>query len=192
MANGYHGVATTRSEALSITGLPTAYPACVQSYSSSPVYTTQWLNMNGAAVDSNAMEIGTGHQCANNYRYWYWGYQWGTTWHEIGNQTIYGTTTHTFWMTKVGTSLWNYNIDGVTMGSLNWPLAGPGVAALAGLESYCSGCTISTHSYSNTRVRAVDGNWYQMNWPAVIVDPAPMDGTWYSPHQLNACQNASC
>lgn len=70
---GYTGVAGTRADR-SVSGLDMS--GCSQFFVGQPVYQTEWVNISAG----NWLEFGTGHQCGDTMRYWYWGYGFNNTW----------------------------------------------------------------------------------------------------------------
>jgi hypothetical protein len=68
--DGYRGVAATRWDN-QFAGIPNN--GCTQPITGHAVYQAQWLALD---ADDRWVEVGTGHQCNDGFRYWYWG--WGS------------------------------------------------------------------------------------------------------------------
>jgi hypothetical protein len=92
--DGYHrysqadeltGASYTGARVVRIDRAVTQVPndGCGGPYQGHPTYLTMWV-MNDAAT--NWRELGTGHQCAGNLRYWFWGYGLNGAWFSVGTQ----------------------------------------------------------------------------------------------------------
>jgi hypothetical protein len=66
--SGFTGIETSRYDK-SVDNVPSG--GCVYPYTGTPVYQTQWVILNSGA--SSWRELGTGHQCEDLMRYWFWG-----------------------------------------------------------------------------------------------------------------------
>jgi hypothetical protein len=78
---GYTGARVVRIDR-AVTNQPNE--GCTSPYSGHPTYQTMWV-MNDTAT--NWRELGTGHQCAGNYVYWFWGYGLNGAWYSVGYQS---------------------------------------------------------------------------------------------------------
>lgn len=174
---GYLGIEVTRWDN-TMRGIPN--DGCSQPISGQPMYQTEYV-----AVDNNNwMELGTGHQCNDTFRYWYWGYRFNGNWFLMGHRPIPGTQKHAFRISREGTGTWHYEIDATRMGTLGWGVTGGSLAA--GLESYAQGGTTEnqgqpgTQNYENLRYRSTTGGATWFAWfgqDAQQVDN-PLCGSW--------------
>ena len=185
----YQGMDNNRVDQ-AVAGLPNAN--CSSPYGATVVYETMWYQTS----PGNNFELGTGHQCQDQYRYWYWGFSVNGTWSSLGYQTgISNGVSHAFHVRKVNSGFngWQvyYEIDGVvkktyaTNSTLSNDLD-------VGLESYCSNCTVT--EYLNQQLQyQQSGTWYywsgedghQVNYP-------PMCGYWQSQSIWVSGQGTPC
>ena len=163
---------------------------CSSPFTGTPVYQTQWVNITADGL--NWREIGTGHQCNDTYRYWYWGYGSNGTWHWIGYQTgISNGQWHTFKIDRVFDDTferYKFRIDGVIKGTLNSNATGEEV--LAGLESYAVNATVAGHNYTTLQYQKLDGAF--LNWAGKdkSVVNAPLCGSWVAAVSWRAGEGA--
>lgn len=77
-AGEYAGLGVTRVDR-AVDGQ--ANTGCGDYFTGNPVYQTQWVSLPGPG---DWIEVGTGHQCGDTKRYWFWGYGQGGDWNPIG------------------------------------------------------------------------------------------------------------
>ena len=188
-SGNYAGISNTRIDR-AVGGLPS--DGCSQPYSGTPVYETMWLQYS----PGNNYELGTGHQCGDQYRYWFWGLSVNSTFYSLGYQTgITNDNSHTFRMDRVlsgfsGYQIY-YRIDGAT--KKTYPTSAANFVDLdVGLESYCQTCTVSAYSNSSLKFKVNDtwSNWAGRDGQQVN-DP-PMCGSWLSDTSWRSGEVASC
>jgi hypothetical protein len=166
---------------------------CSGHFQGSPVYQTMWLVLPGTG---NFYELGTGHQCNDTFRYWYWGLSVNGAFTSLGWQdNITNGASHTFRMDRVTTGPSTYaiyyRVDGVTKRTFS---TGAVVAANvdAGLESWCQGCGVD--GYANTSLKYLKAGIWQL-WAGrdgqQINDP-PMCGHWGTDSIWWAGQEPTC
>ncbi len=182
----YYGVRLFRQD-----NNPGGLPAdgCNAPFTGHPVYQTQWVIFNTTATDW--VEGGTGHQCAGNYRYRFWGYGGAGNWYPQGTQQItetYVRRQHSLWRDLA--YRWDYVVDASTIGDnfVTWNRVG---IASAGLESYVTGAAVGAHSYDTLRYLRSEtwSNWDGRDRSAVNSE---MCGRWVSDTEWSAAQNRSC
>lgn len=187
--SGFTGVQVTRVDK-AVTGQPS--DGCDGPYRGSPVYQTQWVILNSAGTTWR--ELGTGHQCNDNYRYWFWGYGVDGTWVSIGIQTgIQNGVEHTFRVQRVfDDSVYRYQwrIDGVLKATMTNSATGPRVEA--GLESYAQNATVAGHSYKSLKAQKYGSGGDFFDWAgrdASVVHSA-MCGFWVTDIRWRAGQGS--
>jgi hypothetical protein len=87
-------------------------------------------------------ELGTGHQCGQNFVYWFWGYAVGGVWNPIAYQGGINTNqSHDFMIRRLNGTNVQFIIDGVIKSGLteSWPTA---VRVEAGIESYAVNASV--------------------------------------------------
>lgn len=126
--NADRGVQVTRWDN-EMAGIPN--DGCTNPISGHPMYQSQWL-----ITSTGWIEMGTGHQCNDDNRYWYWGY--GTSnWTLIDWRAIPGTQKHKFRLERADTNTWRFFVDATQMtGTVAWNTTG--VRVEAGLESWAA------------------------------------------------------
>ncbi len=132
--------------------------------------------------DSNFYELGTGHQCNDQYRYWYWGLSANGQWTSLGSQAgITNGVQHLFRMDRQATGQSTYaiyyRIDGVTKRTFTTG-AVVGTVLDVGLESYCQGCVVD--GYSNQDLKYLKaGVWsFWAGQDGQQANDPPMCGHW--------------
>lgn len=147
---GFTGVHVYRVDQ-TVQGQP--FTGCSSPFQGKPVYQTQWVIITGDAL--NWRELGTGHQCNDSYRYWFWGYGSNGTWVPLGTQTgITNGQWHFFKIERVFEDTFNrykFSVDGVVKGALTSNATG--VRVEAGLESYADTATVAGHNYTTLHIR---------------------------------------
>jgi len=168
-----------------------ARSGCSEFYSGDPVYQTQWVIVTSDA--RNWLELGTGHQCEDELRYWFWG--WGTNgvWHPLGERSgITNGVEHRFAITRSDGRLWDYNIDGDTKVTLSYDDQGARIET--GLESYGPNAAISEYTHNTLSYRLIGADHWT-DWSgyddSVIVGPV-MCGGWNSATSWRASENRPC
>lgn len=150
--SGFTGVRVYRYDRIP-TGIP--LDGCSTVNTGHAVYQSQWVGTG----QGDWVEIGSGHQCASQFRYWYWGYGYQGSWTRLGSQRLYGSDTHYFNVHRqAGTFDYYFQIDGFNKGSVTWQRSFDRVSA--GLESYAAGADVDV--YSNT-----DLKWMKTSDPGV-------------------------
>ena len=182
----YTGVSTTR---LDRTVFDQASDGCSTYFTGSPVYQTEWIYITSDA--QNWLELGTGHQCGDTLRYWYWGYGYGGAWFPIGEQSgISNEVSHTFRIIKFGT-VFAFQVDGNLKGTQT---SSTGQRDASGLESYSSPAVIGTYTHNTLqRWTTTSGGW--VNWAGYDdhgVSGAGMCGGWNSQTSWRAAENQTC
>jgi hypothetical protein len=140
---------------------------------------------------------GTGHQCNDQYRYWYWGYGANNgTWYPLGDHTgITNGVAHTFKISEAfnGTNevvLWQ--IDGSTKASIN--SSATYGQDRAGLESWVAPPTyINVFNISSLKAQRNGGSF--ANWSgkdSTLVTNSAMCGKWISAITWNAGESNPC
>jgi len=92
------------------------------------------------------LELGTGHQCLDNYVYWFWGYQLpNQEWRLLGYQSgVIEGQSHFFEITERNTPqgpYYNYVVDSTTKAQFYWNTTGNENTAV--LESYAANASVS-------------------------------------------------
>jgi hypothetical protein len=189
---GFTGIYVDRKDQ-AITGQP--LDGCTGLYTGSMVYQTQWIME--TSDNKNWIEIGTGHQCNDTVRYWFWGFGQNLTYYEVGHQTgISDGTFHTFEINRhnPGTGeTFYYLIGGVTKGHVASVPTDYGYQVRAGLESHSSSATVPAHYYSPLEYQKNDGPFYYWLGQDSNVVWSGMSGkftsdtTWCAAETLGVC-----
>jgi hypothetical protein len=182
----YTGIRVTRLDR-AVSSQPAT--GCTQLFSGDPVYQTQWLIITDDAA--NWLELGTGHQCNDAIRYWFWGVGYLGGWFPLGTQlNITNGESHRFAIRKTGSNtLWL--IDGVTKETQP---ASTGRYISTGLESYSGAAGVNTYTH-NTLQRTTNGSQTWVDWAgfdASSVTGAGMCGGWNSATSWRAAENHAC
>lgn len=184
--SGFTGIQVTRTDR-AVTGQPST--GCSSPYTGSPVYQTQWVG-----GGSNWRELGTGHQCNDTYRYWFWGYGYNGTWVSLGYQTgIVNNQIHTFQISRapVGADTrYLYRIDGVTKGSLTSSATFGEV--LTGLESYAANANVVLYSHATLKYQKNDGSFLSWSGQDSSIVGTSMCGNWIGNTTWQAGQGTGC
>jgi hypothetical protein len=173
----YRGVAVTRWDN-TMRGIPNDGCTISRPFDGHPMYQTQWVIVG----DDDWIELGTGHQCNDTFRYWFWGYGFNGGWFPRGTRGIPGTQKHTFRTWRDGATAWRYEIDVTRMATLEWNVQG--VRVEAGLESYAQNGTTEnqgqpgTQNYESLQHRSALGNWLSWAGRDGQVENAPLCGSW--------------
>lgn len=114
--SGFTGVRSNRYD-MAVSDIPDT--GCGAPFTGSAVYQTEWV----ASGDGlNWREIGTGHQCHDTYRYWYWAYGVDGGFYPIGEQLgISNGQAHIFKISRAfdGTAnRYYFAVDNITKGTL--------------------------------------------------------------------------
>jgi hypothetical protein len=152
----FTGMQVTRIDR-AVTGLPSL--GCSAPYQGNPVYQTQWFKLPGSG---NYYELGTGHQCNDNYIYWFAGVSINSQWMSIGYLTgRVKNLQHVFQIDRQSTGpstyYYRFRVDGVIRWS-SGPNSNVGHTADTGLESYCQNCGVVWYAHSSLRVLK-SGTW---------------------------------
>ncbi len=148
--------------------------------------------------DGDNYELGTGHQCGDQYRYWFWGLSIDGAWMPLGHQTgITNGNSHVFRMERVLSGVGGhqiyYRIDGVI--KKTYPTSSSNFETLdVGLESYCQACTVGDYTNGSLKSKTTTtGSW--IGWGGTdgqqVNDP-PLCGTWVSDITWRSGQEADC
>jgi len=190
-SGSFTGVASTRQD-VPVGSQPST--GCDATYfSGNPVYQTQWVD---DADGANWLELGTGHQCADTKRYWYWGYALGGVWYPLGEQAgVVNGDTHTFRISEAfnGTAtvvLWQ--VDGTTKASIS--SSATYVRVDAGLESYAPPpAYVNSFTVSGLGAQRNGGSF--VSWSgedSSSVTVSGMCGKWISPTAWSAAESNPC
>lgn len=187
-APSFTGVEESRADAF-FTGIPS--DGCSSSFTGTPVYQTMWVLFTSDA--QNWAEEGTGHQCNDTYRYWYWGYGSQGVWYSQGNVRISGGANHVFGLYLSAGGYWSANVDVTQIGSFTH--TGVGVDVEAGLESWAQGAS-SGGVLPNWGLAYTDYSGW-INWSgndySYVSSPAnePMGGAWNGQMEWDAWETQS-
>ena len=185
--DGFTGVHVYRVDQ-AVAGQPST--GCSSPFTGKPVYQTQLVIITADA--KNWRELGTGHQCNDSYRYWFWGYGSNGTWVPLGTQSgITNGQWHFFKIERVFEDTFNrykFRIDGVIKAVMTSNATGPSVEA--GLESYADTATVAGHNYTTLQYQKNNGSFF--NWvgqDASVVNP-PLCGFWVAAISWRAGEGA--
>jgi hypothetical protein len=173
-----------------VTGQPAT--GCTAPFMGSPVYESSWHGITHDGLDFD--EIGVGHQCNDTYRYTYWGYQEGGTWHVIGYATgAVNGSSHYYQISRswTGTEYDDFWIeDSVTKAHLRSNQRG--VFESVGLESYSSTAHVIGYSTNSLQYQKNEGSFAIWSGRDLkIVDPS-MCGTWTADTSFRSGENVVC
>jgi hypothetical protein len=197
--NGFHGYSAAYELSLSgqYTGVQTtridqyifSQPAtgCTQNFAGDPVFQSEWILITPDAA--NWLEIGTGHQCNDQYRYWFSGYGYLGVWVPVAIQVgVVNGQSHAFTIGKQG-STYYFHRDFTSMGSQQSSF---GSSVSSGLESYASAAIVGTYSHSN--LQYIRGTTYYpwAGFDDSVVDAAQMCGGWNSQTSWRVAEWQSC
>lgn len=173
--SGFTGIQVTRTTT-AVAGLPAT--GCSHPFTGSPVYQTSWLIITGDA--QNWDEIGIGHQCSDNYIYYFWGYGENGGWFPLGTSFAANGASHVNEISRSFTG--NYyedfwKMDGVTKARMR--SIQRGVRVEAGLESYCQGCSTVFNS-SSLKYQKNEGSFVSWAGRDSTTISAGMCGSWNS------------
>jgi hypothetical protein len=155
-----------------------------------PVYQSEWLNITSDA--KNWLELGTGHQCADTLRWWYWGYGYAGQWYALGS--VYGPTngqSHGFSIVRDNTGLYHFEIDGIRRGTQG---SSEAQQIYTGLESYSSVANVNAYTHHNLQY-SKNTAFAWNNWSGrdnQAVGYPPMCGRWLSDTSWSLAQAHSC
>ncbi len=185
--SGFTGVHVYRVDQ-AVRGQPAT--GCSSPFTGNPVYQTQWVIITADA--RNWRELGTGHQCNDTYRYWFWGYGTNGTWVPLGTKIgIANGQWHFFKIERVFEDTFNrykFSVDHVIQGTMNSNQTG--VRVEVGLESYAQAATVSGHNFTTLQYQQNNGGF--VNWQGMDgsrVDP-PLCGFWVAAISWRAGQGA--
>jgi len=188
-AGADRGIEVTRWDN-SMAGIPN--DGCANPISGHPMYQTQWL-----ITGTGWIEIGTGHQCNDTNRYWFWGYG-NPNWTLIDSQAITGTQKHKFRLERSDTTTWRFFVDVTALaGTLSWSTTGTRVEA--GLESYAAnGQTLNsgnpgTQNYELMAYKTAANAWAYWAGQDYTVGPdSPLCGDWVISTTWRSGANVVC
>lgn len=164
-----------------------------QPFAGTPVYQTMWASYH----DGYNWEMGTGHQCNDTFRYWFWAVNnpdWVFT--PIGQQLgVSNGVQHTFTIERVvsGPGVYDakFKIDGTLKGSHHAPsLVFESLHVV--LESYCQGCGVTVYNNSalSWKWNSSWNNWVgQDGWR---IDLPQMCRSYTSDTVWASGENANC
>lgn len=171
-----------------------AASGCSAPYTGVPMYQTEWVLLTSDAL--NWRELGTGHQCNDTYRYWYWGYGVNGNWYSLGYQTgVANGVAHTFKIVRSfnGTAnVFYYQVDGVNKGSLTSSATGAYVEV--GLESYSVPPSyLNATSVSSLQVQRSGGSFVNFSGrDGTHVTDSRVCGKWLSDTNWQYAQATPC
>lgn len=186
---GYTGAREVRIDR-SVTNVPN--DGCGGPYQGHPTYLTLWV-MNDAAT--NWRELGTGHQCAGNLRYWFWGYGLNGAWFSVGTQAGVVTGVNRSFEIRQAFDGSNqrtyYYVSGTNKGSILSTATFDRVRA--GLESYAAGANMVKTNFHSLQYQKNGGalQWW-VGRDAQRVDAGfcggwTADTTWGNVGKGNGC-----
>ncbi len=193
-AGRYSGLSTFRLDrtvsSQPSTGCPNPFTGDIQHFAGDPIYQTEWVDITADA--QNWMELGTGHQCNDTVRYWYWGYGYAGVWYPINTSgSITEEVSHYFTIVRNPYGYYVFQIDGATMGT---QASSQAQFLASGLESYSSAAVVL--AYGNTGLwHTLDtgSTWY--GWSgrdASTVDAPRMCGRWLSDTSFAIAEASGC
>lgn len=171
-----------------MSGIPST--GCSSPYTGNPVHQTQWIIINSGSW----REIGTGHQCNDTYRYWFWGYGLNGTWVSLGYQT--GITNGQVRTFEIRRSLLGHENRHVFLvggaAKANLVSDATGIQVEAGLESYAANANVVYHSYGSLQYQKNNGAFAYWAGKDASSVGSSMCGSWGSSTQWNAGQGGGC
>lgn len=181
----YTGLGVTRPDrSVNFGGSPTG---CSTYYSGNPVYQTQWVSVG----TGDWLEIGTGHQCNDTLRWWFFGYGSNSDWYPLDEDYVATYATHGFRIVRSDGDFWRYRVDGVVQENLTWARNATDVKT--GLESYAPNAIVEAYNAHDLLYTANEGSF--VSWAGrdyKSVDQPEMCGTWNSDTSWRAGENVSC
>lgn len=182
----YSAVGSIRGEG-AVANLP--LDGCIYHFTGHPVYDTEWILITADAL--NWVELGTGHQCGDTFRYWFWGRGVNGNWYPYGtNYAPDVGTTHTFTISRIGL-IWYWYIDGAIRHTMQWTATG--VEVHAGLESYASNATMTYVTVHDLGYKHDGGPWLDWaGYDATIMAGSQMCGRWISQTAWRHSENQPC
>lgn len=184
--NEFTGLSVTRIDR----AVEQATTGCDAFYSGNPIYQTQWVFITQNA--QNWIELGTGHQCNDRDRFWFWGYGYQGDWYPVGEQgqRVNGES-HRFRLSRAAGDTWIWQVDGNFKGQMVWSTKGHSV--VTGLESWAREGVVMYYSHNDLQFIINQGQW--TSWSGRDfrrVDAPEMCGEWEASDQWRAAQNRSC
>jgi hypothetical protein len=148
-----------------------------------------WVNLNSPFADW--LEFGTGHQCNDTYRYWFWGYGEQGIWYPMGpNSSIPSNSTNT-WQIEYSGGSWYWATNGLVVNSIYWPVRAEVLET--GLESYSAPAFVDWYNHSSLKYRYGTGGWTaSVGQDAFVVDAGKMSGAWVSASNWKARESGIC
>lgn len=160
---------------------------CSSPITGHPTYQTQWI----IYQEGGWIELGTGHQCNGNFRYWFWG--WAASdgvFNLRGWREIPGTQPNVFRIWYTGSGTWHWEIDSTRLASLSSSRTSGRIEA--GIESYSSGASRTLHNYELLRYRRSQGYWVDWAGKDGRVVNAGMCGSFVGDTTWRAGQGSGC
>lgn len=166
------------------------HTGCAGYFQGNPVYQSEWFEV--TADNQNWLELGTGHQCSDTLRYWYWGYGYAGQYYPIGELSGRANEeSHSFQIEyNVGTGLYQFQID-----SNQYGVKGTSVAdhVETGLESHSSTAALGSYPHYDLRYSYDDiFAWYNWSGRHNYYVPPPMCGLWGSDTSWLVGENEPC
>jgi hypothetical protein len=188
--SGFTGAHTWRLDR-PVSGLPNT--GCSFAYTGNPVYQPIWAT-DPSPSHLSWREVGTGHQCGDNFRYWYWGYGYQGQFTSLGIQSgISNGQYHTFEFHRKQLSSGYYYyflVDGMTKATLKSTKTFPYVET--GLESYASGASVSRYAHRSLKYQKLDGPMVPWSGRDYAVVHSQMCGTWLADDSRQVGQGSGC
>ena len=198
MPNSYHGVAIDYTQ--------NNPPDLDRGFGSTASYCNQWFNPWNSIEKydklvfsgGRAMVQGTVKQCgdtntAPNYLAKQQAF-WGGAYFDVGNNGTmdwvllyfqsfaFATSYNTHWITRINATTWVLYIDAVQMAPVGWDGSYALQAEVGLLIKNTSGTNMQGYTnYLNTRVKDINGNWYDWNWPTSGNQTGLAVSCWYTP-----------
>jgi len=189
----FTGVNEVRND-VSISGIPN--DGCSTPITGTPVYQPEWVVQ--TSNSDTWTELGTGHQCGDTFRYWYWlegapglpnGYLL-RGWRLAG-----GDVPHRFYLYRLTDCTWLANIDYTQVGSFGF--CSSGVRVGADTESYAQAAVVPSHRESYLQYSsnyAPYANWSGQDYslPPVAPSTPEMCGFWVNATSWSTGENTIC
>jgi hypothetical protein len=190
----YQGVHSVYGEQI-IGGIPST--GCSLEFTGNPIYQTNWVIFDEQAT--NWVELGSGHQCNNQFRYDFAGYGYNGDWFPlyVQRRTTWEVREYTIWSNDQAPPParqdWHWWIGGQEVRTYPVTPQTPwaGTYASVGVESYAQFAQVPRHNYASLSYKeAINAEDVWVDWKdrdALHIDPA-MSGGWNSDTSFWASQ----
>jgi hypothetical protein len=172
-----------------VTGIP--LNGCTQPHTGTPVYQTMWVQVHGG-LTAEWFELGTGHQCNDTYRFWFWGYGYNGNWVPLG-EDIGQTNGQSHWFSisraiHGGNHMYDYKIDGSLKEQLESVALGEKVFVM--LESWASNAN-TVFPMTVLQYQKSEGAWLDFSGRDDTNIDSVMCGYWIADQTFKAGQPSS-